>query len=1361
MPRISEQVEWLSLVDISGPFLAPALLEQVFPQGLEKVETPRRQRIRSAYEEWRDAVDEGDAKLIKIHAAWVLMVLQDMLEYEDSVLMSGKALNGRCSYRAPESGTLWVPDYAIVGDDGKYRMFVSVWPPETDLEKVASRDSWLASPLDRMISLCRANDIRLGLVTDGERWMVVNAPVGSTSGYAAWLARLWWQEPVTLKAFQSLLGVRRCFGPSEDTLTTLLSRSTDFQEEVTDTLGEQVRRAVEILVQSIARADQDRNGALLESVRPAELYEAGLTVMMRLVFTLCAEERDLLLLGDPIYDQHYAISTLRACLREDADRFGLEVLERRHDAWSRILAVFRSIYGGVEHDALRMPAMGGSLFDPDRFPFLEGRAKGTTWREGLAVPLPIDNRTVLLLLNALQVLEQRAGAQLLSYRALDVEQIGHVYEGLLEYSVAKTEHVTVGLIGSQKIRRPSITLSELEVLRTQQREKLVEKLVELTGRSAAAIDKALSRGGDEKALLLLIHACGGDESLARKLLPFADLIRTDSWGTLLVYLPGSFAVVLGSDRRQSGTHYTPRFLTESVVAKTLEPIVYIGPSDGKSRDQWQLRSSSELLDFKICDPAMGSGAFLVQVCRYLSERIVEAWACEEGSGKALSADGVVLDQLGGSEPMPKSQDERLVIARRLIAERCLYGVDINPMAVELAKLSIWLVTMAKGRPFGFLDHNFRSGDSLLGVCKLDELTNLSMSLEHSAFPQRLFGQQIGECVEEARAIRLKICALPIRDIRDVEMMSCFDKEARKRLEESELIADAMIKTIMANCKQPSSLSASLDILAAEIGEFLGNKPDLGELATRMTIATLSVNGPQVHPFHWPLVFPEVFAQGGFNAIVMNPPFMGGLKLESAFGSEWRAYLVSFIANGVRGVRGTADLCAYFLLRVVRLLKKNGYIGLLSTNTIAQGDTREVGLEQLLSKGFRIYRAIPSMKWPGTANLEIAQLWITQGNWNAKCYIGEKEVDRIDSFLRPGPIIVSKPRELVSNANLAFQGALVVGMGFILDEAEAKALIEKNPRNKEVVLPYLNGEDINASPTQSPSRWVINFFGYPLDRETAMPGYIGPVATDYPECLEIIRERVMPERLAYEPKNPWNRKIRSEWWLFGQWRWALYATIESLDRVLVRSRVANINSIAFAPINYVFSDAVVVFAFETMRRFAVLQSFAHNVWLEEYSSSLRNDVRYTPSSCFCTFPLVDEGTLDAIGEQYYQHRKQVMLSANEGLTKTYTRFHDSRDTREDIVRLRAMHEEMDTAVAAAYGWTDLDLDHGFFETKQGCRYTINPSVSRIVLDRLISLNQLRYIEEEHMGLNAKQKKNRKGRESHKVFADYNSSEELGL
>jgi hypothetical protein len=190
MPRISEQVEWLSLIDISGPFLAASVLEQAFPQGLEKVETPRRQRLRSAYDEWRDAVDEDDTQLGDIHSAWVLMVLQDMLEYEDAILVSRQALDGKVVYRAPEHGVEAMPDYVVRGDDGECRMLISVWLPETDLEKPVSSDSWPASPLERMTLLCRASDVRLGLVTNGEQWMVVNAPIGATSGYAAWYARL-------------------------------------------------------------------------------------------------------------------------------------------------------------------------------------------------------------------------------------------------------------------------------------------------------------------------------------------------------------------------------------------------------------------------------------------------------------------------------------------------------------------------------------------------------------------------------------------------------------------------------------------------------------------------------------------------------------------------------------------------------------------------------------------------------------------------------------------------------------------------------------------------------------------------------------------------------------------------------------------------------------------------------------------------------------------------------------------------------------------------------------------------------------------------------------------------------------------
>ena len=466
--NLSKHAEWLSLVEVSGPFLAVAVLDRVFPQGLEAIYPEAKRHIRSAYEEWCDAVSEDDKDLQALHKEWVHLVISDFLEIPDKVLLPGN------SVQVPSDNGVggYSPEFVLQDEDAKPKLFVGVYPPGTNLTAIDRRSDWTASPLDKMTKLCLVKDVRLGLLTNGEEWMLVNAPNGKTSGSVTWYARLWFQEPRTLQAFSSLLGVRRFFGPENETLPALIDESLDCLEEVTDTHCDHVRTAVEVLIQGLYKADQDRNRELLRDIRPAELYEAGLTVMMRLVFLLCAEERGLLLLGTELYDQNYAVSTLRSQLASEADKHGAEILERRHDAWARLLAIFRAVYGGLEHAEVRLPALGGSIFDPDKYPFLEGRAKGTCWKECNPTPLPIDNRTVLLLLNSLQVLEQTGGAILLSYRALDVEQIGHIYEGLLEHTAARTPEITLGLRGSAKAKNPNITLPELESLAlepTQQR----------------------------------------------------------------------------------------------------------------------------------------------------------------------------------------------------------------------------------------------------------------------------------------------------------------------------------------------------------------------------------------------------------------------------------------------------------------------------------------------------------------------------------------------------------------------------------------------------------------------------------------------------------------------------------------------------------------------------------------------------------------------------------------------------------------------------------------------------------------------------------------------------------------------------
>ncbi|MGE4194666.1 MAG: TaqI-like C-terminal specificity domain-containing protein [Pseudodesulfovibrio sp.] len=922
--KLSKHAEWLSLIEISGPFLTVSMLEKAFPQGLEAVETPRRQRLRAAYEEWREAVDQEDNLLPELHREWVRLVLTELLEYDQESLVHADDWPGELpSVSSQEHAGEFKPDWIVhTPGDGKPRLFIAVLPPDTDLESVQRGDGWPISLQERMTLLCRAHGVRVGLLIDGERWMLVNAPVGSTSSQASWYARLWFQEPITLKAFQSLLGVRRCFGPAEDTLESLLDESLKHHEEVTDTLGEQVRRAVEVLVQCLDKADEDRNRELLRDVKPAELYEAGLTVMMRLVFVLCAEERGLLLLGDSVYDRCYAVSTLRGQLEEEAYDHGPEVLDRRHDAWTRLLAVFRAVYGGIEHESLRLPALGGSLFDPDRFPFLEGRAKGTSWRDTSASPLPIDNRTVLLLLNSLQILEQSGGALLLSYRALDVEQIGHVYEGLLEHTVARVPRVTLGLQGSKKAKNPNVILAELESARLEGTDSLVKLVEEITKRGESAIRNDLSIPADDMIFGRALGVCGGDTGLAERIRPFTNLLRTDAWDDPIVYRDNSFMVTLGADRRETGTHYTPKSLTESIVTTTLEPVVYAGPAEGKPREEWTLKSSREILDLKVCDPAMGSGAFLVQACRYLGEKLVEAWRHEEAAGKAITVDGEALDQIGAEEPLTSQLDERLTIARRLVAEHCLYGVDINPLAVELAKLSIWLVTLAKGRPFGFLDHNLRSGDSLLGIHRLEQLTRLRMDTESGRqYQLRIFGQNVEAAVNEAIELRKRLRATTIRDIRDVEAMARLDREARRKLESVELVADAMIGEALRCGDNQKSLNVALDSLAVLADEFLsGGKESAIHKIRQIAHGDKSAEcGPR--PFHWPIEFTEVFLNSsGFDAVVGNPPFI------PITGIEWD--IRRFIEAQYECAVGRHNTFSSFAERALKITSTTSSVGIV-------------------------------------------------------------------------------------------------------------------------------------------------------------------------------------------------------------------------------------------------------------------------------------------------------------------------------------------------------------------------------------------------------------------------------------------------
>lgn len=1047
--------EWLSLIEVSGPFLATPVLERVFSTGLPAVEPRIRQYLRQAHDEWCEAGDNEDPRFAELHRAWIHEVLARGLEYDEDdsgeLLRRGERLPYSVRVTLPEHGVTLAPDYALVSND-KPLLLVQSYPAGTDPTATAKIDGWIASPAERMERLCRASGCRLGLVTDGERWMLVDAPVGAVVTYASWYARLWGQERQTLQAFIALLGIARFFGPEDETLPALLDESQQHQEAVTDALGEQVRRAVEVLIQALDKEDRDRSRTLLQGVEPAELYEAGLTIMMRLVFLLSAEERGLLLMGDEIYESDYAISTLRMQLRQETE----EVLEHRHDAWARLLATFRAVYGGIEHETLRLPALGGSLFDPDRFPFLEGRAKGSDWKVDIARPLPIDNRTVLLLLEAIQQYQGRT----LSYRALDVEQIGYVYEGLLERTVARTTRVAVELSAGKDAKKSLYGLDDLEALHCSGEDVLADELsgADAIKRSASAIRRDLGRAVDAAEANRLLTACGGDEALRERTLPFFHLLRTDPWGYPLIYPEGAFIVTTGSDRRETGTHYTPKSLTETIVTETLTPVVYVGPAQGLPRAEWTLKSPAELLDLKICDPAMGSGAFLVQACRWLAERLVEAWTLAEDRGETIDADGRVTDAAACQEPLPSDIEARTTIARRLIAERCLYGVDLNPLAVELAKLSIWLVTMAKDRPFGFLDHNLRCGDSLLGIHRLEQLTELSMTPGGKG-QQRLFGKNIEKAVQAAIELRQRLREIPILDIHDVEAMERLDADARRELEVAENIANAFIGEVLDSEGSVSALASGLASLAVQAGEAVeGDTEATRSIATRagITLASgLSIGMAARRPFHWPLEFPEVFMIGrpGFDAFVGNPPFLGNRLWKSSMGEklQWQCQMILGTSPG------KIDLSVVFHRRVVDLLRPNGCYGLLATSNIAEGSALSVGLGVIVQSG-DIYFSRKGMPWPGTASVVVAIIGFLKGRWLGACDSEGHACKRIGARLEPEATDAWIPKEL-PDPLFSFQGVdNSKGMAFVLTADSPWFERLKNEPNS-LLRPYIESPQV--------------------------------------------------------------------------------------------------------------------------------------------------------------------------------------------------------------------------------------------------------------------------------------------------------------
>lgn len=1036
--------------------------------------------------------------------------------------------------------------------------------------------------------------------------------------------------------------------------------------------------------------DNDALRAALQmgTLRADGLYDELLRLIYRLLFLMVTEERNLIYPEpedrsplDPkeaarrqIYYRYYAVNRLRQLAEKR-----LYDQQRYADLWDGLTQTFRLFEAGDQGKALSIQPLAGDLFSSRALAHL-GQCR-------------LDNESLLravFLLSAFEN-EQRTIIRV-NYAALDVEEFGSVYEGLLEYQPA------------------------------------------------------------------------------------------------VVTQPWQFRFEKGSARSSSGSHYTPDELVHPLIKHSLDYLI----EDRLKQDP----TGESLLTLKVADVACGSGHILLAAARRIALKLAQARTQED-------------------QPAPAPYRRAL----REVVQHCIYGVDKNPLAVELCKVALWLEAHNPGQPLNFLDHRIRCGDAIVGVGRAEDLDK--------GIPDEAFKTLPGD--DKEVAARLKKANNAAREGME-QLRKANQAELLQRLsalgadwKSLDTLAENTVQAVEAKRRHYESLRKGAqwwrlkqlaDIATAQF--FIPKTPEnelllstekdfrdysSGRKALQTQAAAKAVAvSTERRFFHWFLEFPEVFAAGGFDCVVGNPPYLGGKRISGAFGDDYLLFLKSYYSPA----EGSVDLVGYFLRRDYNIISKGRFVSLITTNTIAQGDTRLSSLDFILSGNGQIVFAKTNQIWPGKANVYISLITITNSIFDKYKILNGVRVELINSYLDSS--VKANSEILICNSGISFMGSIPLGMGFVLDNNEVTRLLNSNIKNNEVLFPYINGDDLNNSVTQTSDRWIINFFDWPLKRKSQIiekediilnldvknENHIvndscqSPTAADYPELLNIIIDKVKPERDKQKDKG-----YREKWWQFARRGVELYNAIRGKQRILAIARTSKTCAFVFINPNQVLNANLTVLSIDGFIQFTILQSNMHNSWAWKYATKLKADLIYQPTDVFETFPfpknltLTQEQRLEQIGETYHEHRRQLMLGMWLGLTKTYNLFHaralptpeqaeaiaalppkdiekqygketahlvkhlaaskEATYTLEQslagIHRLRALHVEMDQAVLEAYGWGDILLRHDFYEVdylpeNDRVRYTIHPEARKEVLKRLLELNHRVYAEEVARGLHDK-------------------------
>jgi hypothetical protein len=642
--------------------------------------------------------------------------------------------------------------------------------------------------------------------------------------------------------------------------------------------------------------ESSANKFLVSDMLLEDIYQESLALMYRLLFLFYAESRDLLPMEHDLYRETYSLEAIRDDIiarRDDPDLTQNFFPKGETSLWERLQKLFHDVDKGSRLKALPIPAYNGGLFDPEKHEFLEQFKIGDYY---LARAIDLLSRT-------------RPGSQAggegrkkVTYRDLDIRHLGSIYEGILEYHA----------------RIADADLAVVEGAKKGQEYKPVPELTAAERQHLAQYQEAREENPDNTRLPRGCKVKG---------------FKAD----------GQYYLVYGgreSKRKSSGSYYTPDYIVQYIVENTLGPLVR-----GECRQQpvtlmrqeqatlgffaeqpqlpagQQLLSSDEILNLKVLDPAMGSGHFLVAATEYLAKAYHTA----------------VLRESSGREGVKGEAD--LTRYKRLVAERCIYGVDLNPMAVELAKLSMWLYTMDRGRPLSFLDHHLKCGNAVIGAW-IEDLGAPPEFDRNGKIKRRERDRRQGNLFEIHFREKVPLMVRELTNLMDRETNVREDIEYKKGLDRA-----------VEQMKRPFRNLANV-----AIGAYFGDLAD-DYITLLMNVEKADNRQSEIAEergsFHWELEFPEIFFdkhgreadKRGFDAVIGNPPYVRIQTITETADLDADFYKLNYISAS----KGNYDIYVVFIDQNVRLLNLEGRAGLITSHKFFNAKYGEP-LREILSKG---------------------------------------------------------------------------------------------------------------------------------------------------------------------------------------------------------------------------------------------------------------------------------------------------------------------------------------------------------------------------------------------------------------------------